>query len=401
MAKRRGQGEGSIYQMKDGRWRAAVSLGWKNNTTEGNVVWKRKVLTARTRSDVQEQLTKILRDQDLGLPICSQKQSTAQFLKGWLESVEIKTRPKTYTFYEYIVRIHLVPGLGKVQVSKLTPQNIQQFINEKADSNLASRTVRHIHRTLCTALETAVRFGDLPRNVASLASPPRATKPKVSFMTVEQAKRFLAAAQGDRLYPLYAVVLSLGLRLGEALGLSWDDLNLEAGKLSVEQSLQKVKGEWKLVAPKSENSRRTVRLPAIAAVALLEHRRKQLDEQLAKGWKVDGWNLVFRTLVGTPMDQTKVLRQFQKLLKFAGLPKMRIHDLRHSAASILIAQGVGGKEIAYLLGHASEYFTLQVYGHLMEESKQAVANKMDDALNPVATNFATKAENSNSKDRPN
>ncbi len=384
---KRGNGEGSIYKMQDGRWRAAVSLGFENGKS------KRKTITAKTRTEVQNRLTVLLRSRQQGLPTPSEKQTVEQFLSWWL--IEVATpsvRPKTFTFYEVMTRLHLIPGLGKIALTKLTPQQVQSFINAKLEAGLSARTVKHLHRTLTTALGVAVKYSMVQRNVSAIVEPPRLGKSAAKYFTVEQARKFLGAADGDRLYPLYATVLSIGLRLGEALGLSWSDVDLNAGRVTVNRTLQRLKGKMVLVEPKTDGSRRTISLPAVAIAALTHHRESQRDDALLAGsrWSGEDWNLVFPSSLGTPLDARNVLRRFQKMLEVAGLPKMRIHDLRHSAASILIAQGVSSKAISELLGHSAVAFTLQVYGHLMEDTRREVASRMDDALSPVATSVATK-----------
>jgi integrase len=241
-------------------------------------------------------------------------------------------------------------------------------------------------------------MGTVARNVALLVDPPRAPKPDIQYFSVEQAREFLAVANDDRLYALFATVLSLGLRLGEGLGVSWSDLDLDAGRFNVRQALQRVdkklypqKAGLQLVEPKGGYSNRVLTLPAVAVAALRRHQALQEQERQWAGskWR-NNWNLVFTTPLGTPLDERNVLRRFQNILMAAGLPKMRIHDLRHSAVAILLAQGVNIKAISELLGHSSVAFTLQVYGHLLEETKREAADKMDAVLSPVATTVATK-----------
>lgn len=200
---------------------------------------------------------------------------------------------------------------------------------------------------------------------------------------------------------MIATVLSLGLRLGEGLGVAWPDMDLDTGRFNIHQALQRIDGKLypenagvQLVEPKGGYSNRVVTLPAVAISALRYRQAHQEQERQWAGtrWRGNDWNLVFTTTLGTPLDERGVLRRFQKILTLAGLPKMRIHDLRHSAVAILIAQGVNIKAISELLGHSSVAFTLQVYGHLLEETKRETAIKMDAALAPVATSVATKAD---------
>jgi len=403
---KRGNNEGSIYQMVDGRWRSAIWLGWKVNGA-GKTVPNRKIFTGRTRKEVQNKLTEALRDQQLGVPVIQEKQTTGQFLRWWIEQVARPiVRPKTLEFYDYALNQHLLPGLGHIPLSKLTPQHVLGFLNEsgqrvseRTGKPLSPRTLKHFHRTLCTALGAAIKYGCVTRNVATLVEPPKVPRSEMTFFTVGQARTFLALAKDDRLFALYATVLSLGLRLGEGLGIAWDDVNLETGRFNVCQSLQRIseklypgRGGLQLVEPKGGYSRRVVRLPVVAVAALRRHQVRQTEEKAIAGarWKGNSWNLVFTSRVGTPLDESKVLIRFQALLAAADLPRLRLHDLRHSAVAILIAQGVHPKAISELLGHSSVAFTLQVYGHLMEETKQETADKMDEALSPVATTVATK-----------
>ena len=401
MAKKRGNSEGSIYRMQDGRWRAAVMIGWKV-APDGKRTQERRVFTGATRHEVANQLTDALKDLKLGLLVAPRKQTLGQFLTWWLdEVVKATARPKTMEFYEYISRVHLIDGLGEIHVQRLTSQQIQVFLNQRlakksgrTKRSVSARTVRHIRRTLCTALNCAVKYKVIPLNVALATDPPTAARAAVQYMSVEQARTFLEMARSDRLYALYATVLALGLRLGEGLGIAWDDIDLDTGRFNIQQALQRIdkklypeKGGLQLVEPKGGYSARVVTLPAVAISALRHHQALQAEEQRWAGnrWKNE-WGLAFTGKLGKPLDERNVLRRFQKILALAELPKMRIHDLRHSAVAILIAQGVNIKAISELLGHSSVAFTLQVYGHLLEETKRETADKMDSALSPVATN---------------
>ena len=399
--KKRGAGEGSIFEEKPGKWVASVTVGYAFKDGKRRRV--RKKFSAPTRREVAEKLTKALRSQQTGYDIAPQSQTVGQFLVYWLETViPGATKPKTEKFYRYIATTHLIPAIGKIQMQKLTPQHVQALINAKlacakqprirkagsdapAAAMLSERSVRHIHRTLCTALEVATKYGIVQRNVATLVDPPRIPKAQMKYLTLEQARAVLMAAEPEPQYALYATILSLGLRLGEALGLSWDDVDFSRERIKVRRALQRVDGVLSLVEPKTEDSHRNIDMPAVTVTALRAHMQKQqaAREWAGSAWKGNAWNLVFTTSVGTPLDERGVLRRFQeRVLKNAGVPKMRIHDLRHSAVAILLAQGVDARSISELLGHSSVGFTLQVYGHLMEETKRETASKMNDALSP-------------------
>ena len=338
MAKRRGHGEGSIYELPDGRWRAAVSLGWREGK-DGQPIWRRKIVIGKTRYEVQEELKKLLRDQQRGINIDPEKQTVQEFLEHWLEQVaKPRVRAATYASYDWIVKKHLVPGLGRIRLAKLSPQAVQTFLNELLESGrlprpweknqesesqqdkpqpepgLTPRTVQHIHATLRTALDQAVKWDLAPRNVAMLVDAPRVRRSEVKPFTPEQARKFLEAARQDRLEGLYAVAM-LGLRQGEILGLRWTDIDFATATLAVQQSLQRVGGKLSVVETKTDRSRRSVRLPQVTSAALVRHRARQEEERQLAGtrWKESGF--VFTTTVGTPMDGPTVTHRFQALLK--------------------------------------------------------------------------------------
>jgi len=388
MAKRRGDNEGSVYRDRDGRWRGSVHLGYRG----GKRI--RKVVSGRTRAAVSEKMKELLRSQQLGLPIQPDRQTVGVYLQHWLEqSVKNTVRPKTYITYRYLVRRHLEPEIGKVKLQKLNPQHVQRLLNSKLEAGLSPRTVRHVRTTLITALETAVKFGLTPRNVAKLVDPPRCPHREIRPYTVAEARRLLEAVEGDRLDALFVTTLSVGLRLGEVLGLCEDDMDLDSSRLTVRHSLERIPREpFRLVETKSEKGRRVLTLPAVTVARLRRHlaSREQDRELAGSEWKGNSWGLVFTSTTGAPLHQRNVHRRFWELLDAAGLRRIRLHDLRHSAASLLIAEGVHPKAIQELLGHASVAFTLQVYAHLFEEARQEAADQMDSILAPVASSVASR-----------
>lgn len=212
MGTRRGHGEGSIYQRQDGRWCTAVDLGYVNGKR------KRKVIYGKTRKDVAEQLKVVLRDKQQGIPVVTERQTVDQFLTCWLADV---VAPKTHHSYSEIVRLHLVPTLGKTPLTKLSPQDVQSLLSSKLADGLSPRTVAYIRNVLSMALGQALKWGLVARNVATLVTAPRVERTAIKPLTHSQSRTLLQAAQGDRLEALYRVALSLGLRRGEVLALRW------------------------------------------------------------------------------------------------------------------------------------------------------------------------------------
>jgi integrase len=369
---KRGQGEGSIYQRSDGRWTAVISLD------NG----KRKSFYSKTRKEVQDKLVIALRDQQQGLPMAPEKQTLSQFLGVWLtDSVKPTVRPRTIESYSQLVRVHIVPdAIGRRVLARLSPQDLQAFLNGMLAKGLSPRTVQYLHAIIRSALNQALRWGFVARNVATLVDSPRVRRPEIKPLTPEQARCFLEVAKDDRLAALYAVAIALGLRQGEALGLRWQDVDLDGAMLRVSLALQRVNGKLQLVEPKTDRSRRSVPLPPVAVVALRQHRVHQLEERLLAGERWQNNGLVFTTTIGTPLDGHNVTRQFKMLMDKAGLPPIRFHDLRHTCASLLLAQGLSPRLIMETLGHSQISLTMNTYSHVMPALQREAADKMQELL---------------------
>jgi integrase len=268
----------------------------------------------------------------------------------------------------------------------MTPQQVQSFLNAKAASGLAPRTVLYLRSVLRRALTQAERWGLVTRNVAKLTEPPRIPKQEVRPLSPQQVRQFLVAIEGDRLEALYLVALGVGMRQGEILGLAWRDIDLETGTITVRQALQRIAGKLELVEPKSATSHRVVPAPRIVLEALRAHRMRQLEARLLAGsrWHEDRRDLVFTTSVGTPMDGVAVTRRFKSIVAAAGLPDQRFHDLRHACASLLLAQGVAPRVVMETLGHSQISLTLNTYSHVIPALGREAADRMDAMLRPGA-----------------
>ena len=380
MAKRRGHGEGSIHERADGRWAGVVELGWENGKR------RRKYCYGKTRREVAEKMTRLLATQQQGLSPTDERQRVGAYLTWWAtEVMPTQVRPSTRVRHQCIVRLHLVPALGRHTMARLSPAHVQQLLAAKTAEGLSPRTVGYVHAVLHHALEQAFRWGMVPRNVASLVKPPRAERSEVVPLSPDQARRLLKTAEGDRLYALYAVALAVGLRQGEALGLHWEDVDLDEGTLRVRVALQRIAGRLEFVEPKTARSRRTVVLPAHSVDVLRAHRRQQAQERLAAGsaWHDDG--LVFATTIGTPLDARNVTRQFRAMCARADVGQPRFHDLRHTCASLLLAQNVHPRVVMDVLGHSQISLTLDTYSHVMPALQKSAADGMDAMLGSSAS----------------
>jgi len=293
-----------------------------------------------------------------------------------------------YALYKQQVDSHIVPTLGDIALDKLTPQEIQQkLIAAKIADGLAGQTIRHIRAVLRSAFTQAEKWLLVPRNVVKLTDPPRRKRVNLQVLTIDDAKILVEACQSHRLGPAYCAMLALGLRMGEALGLKWEDVDLDRATVFVRRALQRVAmedghTELQLVEPKSDRSYRVVSIPASIVAMLARHRAQQNRERLVAGsrWRQTGHT--FATAIGTPLDERNVRREFYALLKANKLPRLRPHDLRHSYATILLAAGEHPKVVQEILGHSSVQLTLDTYSHLLPDLmlKERAAARLDAML---------------------
>jgi integrase len=373
---RRGPNEGSIHQRRDGRWAASVHIGYQ----DGRRV--RKHVLGHSRKEVADKLAPLLKARDEQRPIPDQRQKLGPFLRRWLDdTARPSLRASTYDSYDDILRLHLIPGLGRIPLAKLAPADVQSFLNDKLKGGLSPRRVQYLHAVLRRALGMAERWGLVSRNVAKLVDPPRVPRHEIEPLTPEQARRLIEAAAEDRLRALWVTALATGLRQGELLALRWEDVDVDGRKaLRVRHTLARVNGKLKLLEPKTERSRRSVSLPEVVVSALRAHRTRQRMERLVAGSRWQDTGHVFATTIGTPIEAARVTRSFALALERAGLPHIRFHDLRHAAATFLLAQGFTLEDVKNLLGHSSIVLTSNTYGHVLEQRQRQVARGMDAVL---------------------
>ena len=318
------------------------------------------------------------------MPLAGERLTVGQFLEIWLkDSAARKVRPRTLTRYQGIVRLHLVPAFGRVPLARLMPAHVERLLNIGMAAGQSPQSVAHWRAVLRTALNIAMRQGLVGRNVASLAEPPHIPEREVHPLTPTAARALLDAVRGDRLETLLTVALACGLRQSEALGLQWQDVDLDSGTLTVQRTLQRIDGAYRFLEPKTRGSRRTIALPKPVAASLHERHTRQLTERMRVGtaWQGNQWgDLVFTDETGGPLAGFHVTRRFRALLKLAGLPPMRYHDLRHGAASLMAAQSVPARVAMEILGHAQISTTMNIYTHVAPELQRDAAERMAASL---------------------
>ena len=376
---------GNITQRGENTWLVRISLPADE---AGKRRWYSKTVKG-TLKDARQHLTEKLREMDTGTftpRTKASKQTLRAYMKEWVSNK--KANARTLHDYRSLIQRYVEEHpIGLVRVDQLTPAAIRRFYRDLQGRGLAPRTAQYVHSVLHSALEQATRDRLIPRNPEKEARNvlEKVERSEKQVFRLEEARTFIAAAQADRYAALWLLLLETGLRPGEALGLKWGDLH--GNVLRVQRSLKEPAGKgaaWRLEAPKTKRAVRSVPLTERTLQALKEHRRRQAEERLAAGqYWADGCesDLIFTSNVGTYLRQSNLHRRhFKPMLEKAKLPDMRIYDLRHSAASLLLALGENPKVVQERLGHSTITLTMDTYSHVLEGLQQQATSRLEQAL---------------------
>jgi integrase len=362
MARRNARGMGSIFFRKNkGLWVSKITL------PDGTSKYK----YGKTQKEVRDYHQNAINQLRLGMLPKDDSITVSEFMANYMETVGKHTlRPRTQEMQEVFVRVHINPALGRIKLKDLRPDQVQSFYSQKISSGLSKRTVQLLHVTLRTALKQAVRWGLVARNVTDLVQAPRPIKKAPTFFTKEQLNTFLASVRGHKWYLIYLLLVYGGFREGEVLGIHVEDCDMVNRVINVRHAVITLKSGITLTEPKTQSSKRAVTLPKVVYEELKKHL-----EQLERNQ-----GLIFTTSTGSPISPRNFIRHFKTALKAAGLPDIRVHDLRHSHASLLLASGVNPKLVQERLGHASITLTLNTYSHVIPSLQEEVARKIDDLM---------------------
>lgn len=382
---RRDNCEGSVTKRTDGRWQTYLTLESARKLQDGTFTKpKRRYFTGKTRAEALRKLQKARKNLQLGRPVTTPTETVEQLLHDYLQSIDV--RPRTREIYEVNER-RLVSHIGSVRLQDLTPGHVRRcYADLQAGAGtgrpLSPHSVRGCHCTLHAALKRAVEEGVLDRNVTEAVRTPRPERKEMRTLTAEQLDTLWSTTEETRYHALWVVLGTTGLRVDEALGLKWSDIDLVRRALVVQRQVQRQRGKGMVIVPlKSAASYRTVELPNVTCGVLKDQRAAQLETRLKAGSEWQDNDLVFSTHTGTPLDRTNVHRNHLRALKDAGLPHIRIHDFRHTVATLHLEQGASPKIVQERLGHSNISQTLGTYSHVLPAMQRDAADRLDALFN--------------------
>lgn len=370
----RGKKEGSLSQRSNGNWRAQIS---QDNG-------RRISRDFKTKPEAQTWLHKMHGELENGFNYQGSKVTLSQYLQQWLETARVTLRLKTSYQYEQIIKNHILPHLGSIQLKDLSLLLIEQLYSDLVLAGVGSRTIRIVNNILHRSLDKAVRYGLLTHNPSQGAAVPRYVAAEMLVLDTSQVGQFLISARGSYYEALYHLAVTTGMRQAELFGLKWTDLELNNGILRICRQVERVDGHgWRFVEPKTKAGRRTIKLGEGSLHVLRLHKERQEIQKAVTGerWQENG--LIFPSRVGTPGDPSNLRIDFRRVLEKANLPQIRFHDLRHTAASIMLNHGVPVIVASKRLGHSKPSVTLDIYAHLYVEMQDEAAKIIDDLVTPI------------------
>lgn len=391
---RKSNGEGTIRQRPDGRWELRATL-------EDATGKKQRIsIYGATRKEVTTKRDALKNEEAAGILAAPNRHTVDTYLTAWLDHVQQDLKPTSHQSYKYIVDAHIIPRLGHVQLLKLAPLHVEGMITGMLRDGLSARTASYARAVLRRALQQALRWGLVGRNVAQNVAPPRKEHQEMHAWTPEQAAAFLQHARPNPLYAVFYLALMTGMRRGELLGLRWQDIDERDHKLHIRQNLVVVNNKPQFIEPKTARSKRTVHVAEETIRALQDHRAHVHNLRAKAKARWQEHDLVFPSSIGTPLGTYTLNRTWWALIASAKLPRIRFHDLRHTYASLALAQKISPKVVSERLGHANVAFTLQTYAHVYEEEHRAAALDSAQLFSPRATTAATTRPRKRSAAKP-
>ena len=367
---------GHLEKRSDKSWTIVIELGRDPRTGKRK---RFKKAFRGTKKEAEKELARLLAEIEKGTYIEPTKLTFGEYLLKWLDDYgRPNLAPSTFDSYQRIIRKHIIPALSTVPLAKLHPLHLQGYYSDKLQ-NLSQRTVQYHHRIIREALNHAVKWQLVSRNVADAVQAPRAKRPEISVPGFQEIQRLLEAARDHQDYALICTAIFTGMRRAELLGLRWQDVDTNMGTISIQQTLQRLPDQgFFYTEPKSQKSRRQVLIPPVLVEIVKEHRRRQLENKVRLGGEYQNHGLVFPKQDGRPEDPSNISHRFKALVDRLGLSGLRFHDLRHLHATILLAQGIHPKVVQERLGHQTVTLTLDTYSHVIPTIQKEVVEKLQD-----------------------
>lgn len=371
---------GHITKRGKDSYTIVLNLGRDPETGKRKQQW---VSVKGTKKEAEKRLSELLSQLDNGIYVQPKRTTLANYLEMWLnEYAKNNLSPRGFERYSGIIRKHLIPDLGKVSLTQLKPEHLQKHYTTKLNDGLSARTVRYHHALIHVALQTAVKWGLVSRNVADAADPPRIRRNDMQTWEEDDVNRFMEGAKDSPYYALFYTALFTGMRRSELLALHWQDVDLIYGQLYVNRSLHQLKdGSFIFTQPKSAKSSRTIALTPSTILMLKEHQQQQKLERDMSGNPLTDDDLVFSNLEGKPLRPNTITRAWTTLAAKCDLKVIRLHDARHTHASLMLKQGIHPKVVQERLGHSSIQMTIDTYSHVAPGIQEAAASRFDEILN--------------------
>lgn len=367
------------------KWCFVLDIGTDPETGKRKQKW---FSGFNTKKEAEKEMVRKMNELEKGTLVVSTNITLGEYLENWLlDFVKGAVKPTTFESYSRLIRTYIIPSLGSLTLEKLHATHIQRFYNKMLEDGrtvgnggLSSGTIQKLHGILRTALNHAVKWQLVSRNVVILTEPPRIHKKEIFPLEIEEVKQLLFYAKNDRYYIAFLLAITAGLRRGEILGLRWKDVDLDARTASICKNLVLVNNKPVLQEPKTRRSARLVTLPYVTVQALLEHKQKQDREKLRASITYQDYDLIVATSLGTPVNPRNLIRNFEQILKVAGLPRIRFHDLRHTHATLMLRQGEHPKVISERLGHSNISITMDTYSHVIPNMQFEAVDRFERML---------------------
>lgn len=373
MSRRRQKGTGERPRRQaDGRWRTRYT----------GTDRRRHAVYGRTAQEAADKRDEALRGIAAGIIVAGSAQTLEHFLRHWLDDVaRHNLRGRSWERYDGLIRKHVLPDLGRLRLTQLTPQHVQKLYADLPARRQSAASIRYLHAVLHGALDQAVRWQLLARNPVDAVTQPRRARTEMAVLDPDQVRTFLEAAAGHEFHALWLLAITTGMRSGELLGLRWEDIDWTACRLAVRRTLSRVPGRWWVDEPKTSRSRRAIQLTEPTLAVLRAHRIRQAEQLLRIGHRVTDGDFVFLDAAGDPLQGNHLTeRELRPLLVAAGLPRIRFHDLRHTAATLLLASGTNPKVVSEMLGHSTVTLTLDTYAHVLPTMQAEAVQRLDQLL---------------------